>query len=105
MRLEKIHLFIPAKPATDSGSKWPPIGAKRRRGIIVSLRGLWIPAGSFDMGSTKIEDENPVRTVKINKGFWLGQFEVTQAQWRAVMNDDPSSFKGDNLPVEQVSWD
>jgi len=57
------------------------------------------------MGSKKNEGEHPLRTVKISRGFWLGQFEVTQAQWRAVMNDNPSSFKGDNLPVEQVSRD
>ena len=38
------------------------------------------------------------------KGFFIGRYEVTQAQWKAVMGDNPSHFKGDNLPVEQVSW-
>ena len=36
--------------------------------------------------------------------FWLGETEVTQAQWKAIMNNNPSRFKGDDLPVETVSW-
>jgi formylglycine-generating enzyme required for sulfatase activity len=71
---------------------------------LTGMKLLWIPAGSFAMGSNK-EYENPVHTVKINRGFWLGQFEVTQVQWHALMNNNPSYFKGDSLPVEQVSWE
>ena len=41
----------------------------------------------------------------LTKGFWLGIHQVTQAQWQAVMDDNPSNFKGDHLPVEKVSWD
>jgi formylglycine-generating enzyme required for sulfatase activity len=40
----------------------------------------------------------------LSKGFWLAQTECTQAQWVAVMGHNPSKFKGDDLPVEQVSW-
>jgi formylglycine-generating enzyme required for sulfatase activity len=40
----------------------------------------------------------------LSKGFWLAQTECTQAQWVAVMGHNPSQFKGDDLPVEQVSW-
>jgi formylglycine-generating enzyme required for sulfatase activity len=36
--------------------------------------------------------------------FWLGETEVTQAQWQAVMGSNPSKFRGDDLPVEKVSW-
>ena len=39
------------------------------------------------------------------KSFYIGKYEVTQAQWKAVMGENPSFFKGDNLPVENVSWD
>jgi len=50
-------------------------------------------------------DETPVHRVRISQGFEIGKYEVTQAQWEAVMNSNPSSFKGANLPVEDVSWD
>jgi formylglycine-generating enzyme required for sulfatase activity len=93
---------VRSEPALPSGLPSHSIGDKWTDPV-TGITFLWIPPGSFDMGSTKIEDANPVRNVKINKGFWLGQFEVTQAQWRAVMNNDPSSFKGDNLPVEQAT--
>ncbi len=49
-------------------------------------------------------DEKPVHEVTISKGFWLGQTDVTQAAWKRVMHSDPSYFKGDELPVEQVDW-
>ena len=66
-----------------------------------------IPGGSFRMGSPSSEegredDEQP-HTVRVGE-FWLGETEVTQAQWKAIMNNNPSWFKGDDLPVEQVSW-
>jgi formylglycine-generating enzyme required for sulfatase activity len=68
-----------------------------------------IPAGTFQMGSNSLEaqiDEQPVHTVQISKGFWIGKTEVTQGLWQAVMGSNPSYFKsGDNYPVETVSWD
>ena len=70
-----------------------------------------IPPGEFQMGSPSQEkdrysNEGPQHQVRLTKPFWLGRYEVTQAQWKAVMgsNSNPSYFKGDNLPVEQVSW-
>lgn len=48
--------------------------------------------------------EKPVRKVKIGKSFYLGTYPVTQAEWKAVMGSNPSFFKGNDLPVEQVSW-
>ena len=67
---------------------------------------VWIPAGSFMMGSENGSDEKPVHRVTIADGFYMGKYEVTQAQWQAVMGNNPSYFKGcDNCPVEQVSWD
>ena len=66
-----------------------------------------IPSGSFDMGSDSGDaDEQPVRSMTIDKPFYVGQFEVTQAQWHAVMESDPSQFTDEpNRPVESVSWD
>lgn len=67
-----------------------------------------IPVGNFIMGSPVGEkDRNPdegVRLVEIRNPFYLGIYEVTQAQWRAVMGNNPSCFTGDDRPVEQVSW-
>jgi len=69
----------------------------------------WILPGSFWMGSPDDEkgrfDDEDRHRVKLSKGFWLGETTVTQALWKAVMGDDPSHFKGENLPVEKISWD
>jgi len=69
----------------------------------------WCPPGSFMMGSPESEkqrkkDETQHR-VTLTQGIWLGQTEVTQAQWKAVMGSNPSEFVGDTLPVDSVSWD
>jgi formylglycine-generating enzyme required for sulfatase activity len=74
----------------------------------VNLTLCYCPPGSFIMGSPANEkerspDEDQVQ-VTISRGFWLAQTECTQTQWHAVMNNNPSAFQGDNLPVEQVSW-
>ena len=63
-----------------------------------------VPGGSFEMGSGN-GDELPQHRVTL-KAFALGKYEVTQAQWQAVMGDNPSNFKqcGGNCPVENVSW-
>ncbi|AOS45275.1 Serine/threonine-protein kinase pkn1 [Lacunisphaera limnophila] len=68
---------------------------------------LPVAAGTYLMGAAKggSEDERPVTRVTISRPFWLGRTEVTQAQWRAIMGSNPSFFKGDDLPVEQISWD
>ncbi|HST22222.1 MAG TPA: formylglycine-generating enzyme family protein [Blastocatellia bacterium] len=65
-----------------------------------------IPAGSFLMGSTTGNaDEKPPHRVRISRPFEMGKYEVTQAQWVVVMGNNPSNFKGPNLPVENVSWE
>lgn len=82
--------------------------------LYVSLAGRMVmpftfcPAGSFTMGSPASEedrssDENQVQ-VTITKAFWLAKTEVNQAQWKAIMTNNPSKFNGDDLPVENVSW-
>ncbi len=66
---------------------------------------ILIPSGEFNMGSYKgLKDERPVHKVSIDS-FFIGKYEVTQKQWVALMGNNPSYFKGDNLPVEYVSWD
>jgi formylglycine-generating enzyme required for sulfatase activity len=65
-----------------------------------------VEGGSFQMGaddSEAYDDEKPVHREYVST-FRIGKTEVTQALWKAVMGSNPSHFKGDNLPVEQVSW-
>lgn len=68
----------------------------------------WCPEGEFSMGSPESEefrkdDEYQVK-VTFRRGFWMAKTEVTQAQWQAVMGNNPSYTKGEHLPVEMVSW-
>lgn len=57
-----------------------------------------------EQGDDADSDEKPVHSVTLSD-YWIGEFEVTQELWQAVMGRNPSYFKGGNLPVEQVSWD
>jgi len=58
-----------------------------------------------DATDTGCPHEAPAHRVEISKAFEMGRFEVTQAQWEAVVGTNPSHFKGANLPVETVTWD
>jgi len=83
----------------------------------INLEMIAIPGGEFLMGAPETEEdsrdyERPQHRVKV-PSFYMGRYPVTQAQWRIVasweqvnqnLNPDPSGFKSDNLPVEQVSW-
>ncbi|HLO31315.1 MAG TPA: formylglycine-generating enzyme family protein [Anaerolineales bacterium] len=74
----------------------------------INLEMLVIPAGSFQMGSSRRlgnADEQPQHFVTI-KSFMMGKFLITQAQWKAIMGKLPlCRFKGDQLPMERVSWE
>ena len=75
----------------------------------IGIKLMLIPKGKFLMGSPeskegRFENETHHR-VTITKDFYMGAMEVTQAQWQKVMGNNPSKFKGDQLPVETVSWD
>jgi formylglycine-generating enzyme required for sulfatase activity len=75
---------------------------------------LLVPAGTFTMGCSASNsyacssDENPTHQVTLTQAFYMGRYEVTQAQWTAKMGSNPSYFSGDSdspsRPVEQVSW-
>ena len=76
--------------------------------VEIGMKLVYIPAGELMMGSPSDEDsrgdDESLHRVRISKGFWMGQTEVTQRQWKAVMDSNPSYFKGDDLPVDEVSW-
>ncbi|NLR91924.1 formylglycine-generating enzyme family protein [Flammeovirga agarivorans] len=64
-----------------------------------------IPGGEFNMGSDYGDyNETPVRSVSVSD-FYMGKYEVTQAQWVAVMGYNPSTYYGDNYPVDNISWE
>ncbi|MBO6052032.1 MAG: SUMF1/EgtB/PvdO family nonheme iron enzyme [Bacteroidales bacterium] len=75
----------------------------------ISFKLVYVQGGTFTMGCTSsqggdcFDGEKPSHSVTLSD-FWIGETEVTQALWKAVMGNNPSNFKGDNLPVENVSW-
>lgn len=71
----------------------------------VSFDMIKVEHGTFKMGSDDGEDnEKPVHSVTLTNDYYIGKYQVTQALWKAVMGENPSKFKGDDLPVECVSW-
>ena len=65
---------------------------------------IFVQGGTFQMGSNSGDsDEKPVHTVTVSD-FYICKYEVTQKEWKEVMGNNPSNWKGDNLPVEKVSW-
>lgn len=74
-----------------------------------TFRLRYLPGGVFDMGSNEREKaigkESPIHKVELSP-FYIGEYPVTQALWKAVMGEDnnPSQFIGDCRPVERVSW-
>ncbi len=74
------------------------------------LRMIYVHGGTFAMGATSeqgsdaADDENPSHLVTL-PNYYISETEVTQALWKRVMGGNPSHIKGDNLPVEQVTWE
>ncbi len=85
------------------------------RDTATQIEMLLVPPGTFDMGCSQgsisygcTDEERPVHSVTLTKAFYLGRYEVTQAQWGAKIGSNPSYFRGQpdstNHPVEQVNW-
>jgi formylglycine-generating enzyme required for sulfatase activity len=79
-------------------------------GSSVTMTLVRVHAGSFVMGSPRSElgrekNEGPQTRVKLTRDYWIGQTEVTQAEYWAVMGENPSVFIGDSIPVNNVSWE
>ncbi|MBQ9238294.1 MAG: SUMF1/EgtB/PvdO family nonheme iron enzyme [Treponema sp.] len=87
-----LAAFVSCKHPTDGGGSGAP-----------EKKMVRIVEGSFQMGDKM---NAPVHTVTLTKDFLMSNHEVTQAEWMAVFGaeDNPSEFKGDDLPVESVSW-
>ena len=118
------RLLHPSTGGNPSGATGPPasgppgpspmpITDSKIRTQINSVDGLtyvFLPPGEFPMGCSPDDSEcdsgekKPPHTERIANGFWLCRTEVTQAAWAKVKGGNPSYFKGDQLPVEQVNW-
>jgi formylglycine-generating enzyme required for sulfatase activity len=76
-----------------------------RPGPPSSLNMVLVQPGTFQMGSLAgHQNEQPVHAVTITRPFWIGKYEVTQADYQAVMGVNPSYWQSSQRPVEQVSW-
>ena len=71
----------------------------------IDMKFAWCPPGKFLMGGIANDAEQPVHRVTLTKGFYMGVFPVKQFEWQALMGYNPSQFRGDDQPVEQVTWD
>ncbi|MBL4620950.1 MAG: formylglycine-generating enzyme family protein [Immundisolibacteraceae bacterium] len=77
--------------------------------MLKNMKMTEISASDFIMGMPKLENmlnrnQIPQHKVTISNSFYIGKYEVTQKQWRDILGENPSHFKGNNLPVENVSW-
>lgn len=71
----------------------------------VTFKMIKVVAGTFQMGSSSgNNNEKPVHQVTLTNDYYIGETEVTQELWQAVMGSNPSNFKGNKLPVENVTW-
>jgi len=115
LRSANRHRHTPDKGFTSIGFRLvmePTIGEEKLAILPggITMRFIRLPAGDFAMGSQQSEagrapDEGPVHRVTISKPVYMGIHEVTQAQWSAVMGQNPSVFtEHENNPVEMVSW-
>ena len=115
--IEQVQAVASVASPTTMSSSSNMVGSSESGSVIIipvkngiSIEMVKVEAGSFDMGATP-EMENPdtdemtVHRVTLTNNYCIGKYEVTQALWQAVMGSNPSDFKGDNLPVEKVSWD
>ena len=99
---------------TNTAEPAPEPDRKAGERMTLSINGVeyafrWCPPGTFTMGSPQNEanrrsDDETQHRVTLSHGFWMLETQVTQAMWESVMGNNPSFFKGDKLPVEQVSW-
>ena len=97
--------YSSASSSMSSGSNTISIPVKNG----ISIEMVKVEAGTFMMGATSemkgpYDNEKPLHQVTLTNDYYMGMYEVPQALWEAVMGSNPSEYKGDNLPVEMVSW-
>ena len=115
-------LAVQTPPGYPDWDRAEPVEAYARRANLpptltldlgggVTWEGVLIPAGSFVMGAPPSESRNEIEamlekphTVRLTRPFYIGKYELTQAQYERIMDANPSVTKGSTLPVHNVSW-
>ena len=106
MKLAFVGMFaVTATCVLAQGPSGTPTAALKNA---IGMEFVKIPTGEFMMGCSAgdtacKDDEKPQHQVRITKAFEMGRYEVTQGQWKAIMNANGSDFPGDNNPVENVT--
>jgi formylglycine-generating enzyme required for sulfatase activity len=98
--------ILPFRSAGATGAEQPkPTPPPKEFTNSIGMKFVVIEPGRFVMGSDHwMEEGKPAHEVRITKSFQIGKYVVTQAEWEAVMGNNPSRFKGPDLPVENVTW-
>ena len=102
-------LLLPVAAVSQAANN-PPPPDDRKAGerMVQKINGIdyafrWCPPGTFMMGSNMLSSDVQ-HQVTLTRGFWMLETEVTQTMWVSVMLNNPSHFKGAQMPVEMVSW-
>ena len=110
-RQNEVKPFLKKRLSTQEAASAKPVYGQPYEVTLpnqVKLELISIPKGSFEMGSPEEEpghwSDEWLHTVTFKEEFWMGKYEITQAQWKAVMGSNPSGFKADDHPVENISW-
>lgn len=102
--------ILPSSGVVQASIWWAVVGSmaaeeEKTDDVIRSMKFVQIRPGVFQMGSEKADaGENPIREMTIFQAFEMQTTEVTQAQWEALMERNPSEFRGPDRPVDNVTW-
>src|SRR6516165_2784240 len=111
-RRKKMAIAEPREAVLNSAPRSSPEpAAVAYRTNDLGMEFVMVPAGEFQMGCSEgakpndcSRGERPRHSVQITKAFEIGKTELTQKHWQAVMGSNPSAFRGEDLPVEQVTF-
>lgn len=92
-----------AQTKGESGATLPAVLEALQQKMVLMSGGTFMMGAGSNEADVAQQDEKPVHEVKLST-FSISKYEVTQAEWMAVMGENPSHFKGNDLPVENVSW-
>jgi formylglycine-generating enzyme required for sulfatase activity len=95
-----VLFAIAVTGCTDDGAK----SGSDSSGNSIDMEFVEIGPGNFKMGTSKYFNAQPIHEVRLENAFYMSKYEVTQKQWEQVMGSNPSASKGENQPVESVSW-